>query len=242
MEWIIHIVIGTVVGFIAGLLGVGGGFLLVPTLVMIGVPPHRAVGTSLACISLSSLASAYTHVRERRVLYRVVFLKEVFSIPSAVAGAYVSSYFSGKTLELVFSALLILLAFSLLRPEQEKVSEGSGIRYRNVPIVGIIAGFISGLLGVSGGVLNVPLFYTLVGLPIKYAVGTSSLSLFFTAAAGTFEHWRLGHVSVPMVLALSPGLVVGARLGAKTVALVSPGTLRRVFALLLVVMAIGMIT
>ncbi|WP_367884471.1 sulfite exporter TauE/SafE family protein [Thermococcus sp. JCM 11816] len=65
-------------------------------------------------------------------------------------------------------------------------------------------------MGVSGGILNVPLFHTLVGIPIKYAVGTSSLALLFTALAGTFEHWRLGHVQPNIVLFLAPpGLIMG---------------------------------
>jgi uncharacterized membrane protein YfcA len=242
VEWVVYLGIGTVVGLIAGLLGVGGGFLLVPTLIMLGLPAHEAIGTSLACISVSSFASAYTHIREGRVLYRVVILKEAFSMPSAIVGAYLSSYFSERILKIIFALMLIYLAVSLLRQRPGPCIEESGpIKYRNVPLVGIVAGLISGLLGVSGGILNVPLFHTLVGLPIKYAVGTSSLSLFFTALAGTFEHWRLGHVDVGLVLSLAPGLIVGARVGAKTVSRLSPSLMRKIFAVLLVLIALKML-
>lgn len=89
--------------------------------------------------------------------------------------------------------------------------------------------------------MNVPLFHTLVGIPIKYAVGTSSLALLFTALAGTFEHWRLGHVQPNIVLFLAPGLIMGARLGAKTVSRVNPRSLRAGFAALLAIVAVRML-
>lgn len=239
---ITYLILGLVIGFVAGLFGVGGGFLLVPSLVILGVPIHKAIGTSLACISISALASAYTHLRSGRVLYRVVLLKEMFSIPSAILGAYLSSHLPERLLRVVFGVLLLYLAVAMLRSKKGDCEMEKGkIEYRNVPLVGLVSGLVSGLLGVSGGILNVPLFHTLVGIPIKYAVGTSSLALLFTALAGTFEHWRLGHVQPNIVLFLAPGLIMGARLGAKTVSRVNPRSLRAGFAALLAIVAVRML-
>lgn len=144
---------GLVIGFVAGLFGVGGGgFLLVPSLVILGVPIHKAIGTSLACISISALASAYTHLRSGRVLYRVVLLKEMFSIPSAILGAYLSSHLPERLLRVVFGVLLLYLAVAMLRSKKGDCEMEKGkIEYRNVPpLVGLVSGLVSGLLGVSG--------------------------------------------------------------------------------------------
>jgi len=102
---------GLGIGFIAGLLGVGGGFLIVPVLVFLGDPIHVAIGTSLACITVSSLASARTHLKKRAVLFKVVLLKEAFSIPLAVVGAYVSTAIPERALRAVFAVLLLYLSY-----------------------------------------------------------------------------------------------------------------------------------
>lgn len=242
ISYLLDFLIGLGIGFIAGLLGVGGGFLIVPTLVLLGEPIHLAIGTSLACITISALAAAYTHLKKGAVLFKVVLIKEVFSIPFAVVGAYMSSLAPELYLRLTFSGLLLYLSYTLLRERGKCREKDAGeLRYSRIPIVGVLAGLTSGLLGISGGVLNVPLFHTFVGIPMRYSVGTSSLSLFFTALAGLSEHYRLGQVDLHMALLLAPGLIVGARLGATTVHRVDPSLVRRVFAFLLVAVAIKMI-
>lgn len=242
LPYLLDFIIGLGIGFIAGLLGIGGGFLIVPALVLLGEPIHIAIGTSLACITISALASAYTHLRRGAVLFKVVLLKEAFSMPFAIVGAYLSYVTPEKTLRLIFAILLLYLAYTLLKGKSEcgERSEGE-LNYLRVPVVGILAGLTSGLLGISGGVLNVPLFNTYVGLPMRYAVGTSSLSLFFTALAGTFGHYRLGQVDVHMVLLLAPGLIIGANYGALTVHRVKPSFIRSLFSILLIVIALKML-
>ncbi len=242
LSYLLDFIIGLGIGFIAGLLGVGGGFLIVPTLVLLGEPIHLAIGTSLACITISALAAAYTHLRKGAVLFRVVLIKEAFSMPFAVLGAYLSSLTPELYLRLTFAGLLLYLAYTLLR-EGGKCSEKEveKLNYHRIPVVGVLAGLTSGLLGISGGVLNVPLFHTFVGIPMRYSVGTSSLSLFFTALAGTIGHYRLGQVDLHMALLLAPGLILGARAGALTVHRVRPVLIKRVFAVLLVIIALRML-
>ena len=242
LPYLFDFMAGLGIGFIAGLLGVGGGFLIVPVLVFLGEPIHVAIGTSLACITLSSLASAHTHLRRGAVLFKVVVLKEAFSIPLAVAGAYVSTMIPERGLRVVFAALLLYLSYALAKNSSERhhVEEGD-INYSRVPIVGVLSGFMSGLLGISGGILNVPLFHAYIGIPIRYAVGTSSLALFFTALAGTIGHYHLGQVDLETALLLAPGLVLGAYLGAVTAHRIHPSNLKRIFAVFLAVMAIKML-
>ncbi|MFA4646315.1 sulfite exporter TauE/SafE family protein [Pyrococcus kukulkanii] len=233
-------VLGLGIGFLAGLLGVGGGFLIVPTLVILGKPIHLAIGTSLACITVSSFSSAVTHLRRDSVLPKVVLLKEVFSVPSAILGSYASSLLPEKALRIAFGILLLYLSYTLLK-KREEGDENPNINYRAIPIIGIISGTMSGLLGISGGVLNVPLFHSLAGIPMRYAIGTSSLALFFTALAGSIGHYRLGHVDPRIILTLAPGLIVGGYLGATTAHKTHPEILKKIFAMFLVIMALRMI-
>ncbi|ASJ07035.1 sulfite exporter TauE/SafE family protein [Thermococcus pacificus] len=242
ISYFIDFILGLGIGFIAGLLGVGGGFLIVPTLVLLGEPIHLAIGTSLACITISALASAYTHLRRGAVLFKVVLIKEAFSVPFAIIGAYLSAVTPERALRLIFAGLLLYLTYTLLRSGGKSLQESAGeVNYLRVPIVGILAGLTSGLLGISGGILNVPLFHTYVGIPMRYSVGTSSLSLLFTALAGTIAHYRLEQVDVNMVLLLAPGLMLGAHYGALTVHRVEPSLIRRLFAVLLVIIALKML-
>ena len=238
--YVIDFIAGLGIGFIAGLLGVGGGFLIVPTLVLMGESIHVAIGTSLACITISSLASAYTHLRRGAVLFRVVLVKEAFSIPAAFLGAYLSSLLPEAILRTVFAVLLVYLAYSLLK-KGNGADGPTAVNYRRVPLVGFLAGLMSGLLGISGGILNVPLFHTYVGIPMRYAIGTSSLALFFTALAGAIAHYRLGQVDLHTAFLLAPGIILGAHLGAISAHRTRPATLRRVFAFLLVAVAIRMV-
>jgi uncharacterized membrane protein YfcA len=242
LQYLIDFAVGFIIGILAGLFGVGGGFLIVPTLVLMGLPIHKAIGTSLACITISALSSAYTHIRRRAVIYKVVLIKETFSMPFAVVGAYISSFLPEKILRMVFAVLLLYLAYTLVRERSRACRENTvEVNYRRVPVVGILAGLTSGLLGISGGILNVPLFHTYIGLPMRYAVGTSSLSLFFTALAGTIAHYRLGQVSLSTALLLAPGLITGAHFGAKTVHSINPAKIRLGFAILLVLVALKML-
>jgi uncharacterized membrane protein YfcA len=242
IQYLIDFTVGFIIGILAGLFGVGGGFLIVPTLIMMGLPVHTAVGTSLACITISSLSSAYTHIRKGAVIYRVVFIKELFSMPFAVIGAYFSSFLPGKVLKIIFAFLLVYLSYRLIREQNSSCTKNAvDVNYLRVPLVGILAGLTSGLLGISGGVLNVPLFHTYIGLPMRYSVGTSSLSLFFTALAGTIAHYRLGQVSLSTALLLAPGLIAGAHFGARMVHSINPARLRLGFAAILVLVALKML-
>lgn len=246
IDYLINFILGLSIGMIAGLFGIGGGFLIVPLLTLKGLSIHEAIGTSLTCIVMSSFASSYTHLKHRRVLFKVAALKEAFSIPAALLGAYLTIFLSKNILKSLFALLLIYLSYTMLTSkEQSPMSGGKEIKfkfkYKNVPMVGIIAGLSSGLLGISGGILNVPLFNSLVQIPISYAIGTSSVALFFTALAGSLMHYHLGQVRVDVALLLAPGLIMGGYLGAKLAHKVHPKKLKRAFALMLVLIALKMV-
>ena len=242
ISYLFDFALGVAIGMIAGLFGVGGGFLIVPTLTFIGLPIHTAIGTSLACIAISSFASAYTHVKKRKVLFKVVAIKEAFSIPAALIGAHITTFLNEASLRSIFSVLLFYLAYKMaITPSKSHNEENVRINYKNVPIVGVLSGFVSGLLGISGGILNVPLFHVLVGIPVRYSIGTSSVALFFTALAGTYGHFKAGNVDIETAFLLAPGLIIGAYLGARSAHTLHPERLKRWFAFILVLIGIKML-
>ena len=242
INYLLDFVLGVAIGAIAGLFGVGGGFLIVPTLTFMGLPIHTAIGTSLACIAVSSFASAYTHIKRRKVLFRIVAIKEAFSMPAALIGAHITLFLNESFLRTIFSIFLFYLAYKMMTTSSKYHHEESiRINYKNVPIVGILSGFTSGLLGISGGILNVPLFHVLVEMPIRYSIGTSSVALFFTALAGTYGHFKAGNVSIETALLLAPGLVIGAYLGARSTHTLHPERLQNWFALILTLIGIKML-
>ena len=241
LQYILNIFIGFFIGLLAGLFGVGGGFLIVPVLTLMGLPIHDAIGTSLACISMSSFASAYGHLKRKNVLFKVVVLKEAFSIPSALFGAYITAFLNTRQLSAIFGFALIYVTYKLIKkPEIVSTKKKVKVDYKKVPLVGIVSGFSSGLLGISGGILNVPLFYSL-GLPIHYAIGTSSVALFFTALAGVIGHYALGQVHFDKAILLAPGLILGGFSGARVAHNTHPERLKIGFSLILIIIAIRMI-
>jgi len=245
MEYLLNFLLGLGIGLIAGLFGVGGGFLIVPTLTFTGVPMNIAIGTSLACITISSLSSAAMHMREGRVLYRVALLTAAFSIPMAVLGSYASTMVDEKILRILFAILLLYLAYSFTKhkdrrnPEDEEPA--ADIKYSRVPFIGAFSGVASGLLGVSGGIINVPFFHNLARIPLKYAVGTSSFALFFTSLAAAYTHYTLGQVDIIITLTVTPGLIIGSLIGAYLVSKVPSEKLKIGFAGLLVIIALKML-
>ncbi|AAL81199.1 hypothetical protein PF1075 [Pyrococcus furiosus DSM 3638] len=216
-------------------------FLIVPILTILGLSIHEAIGTSLACIAISSFSSAYTHLKKGKVHIKVVILKELFSIPAAVLGAYLTNDINEKILRVAFSMLLFYLAVRLTVKRRAKDSKEAKIHYERVPLVGVASGFLSGLLGISGGILNVPLFTIFVGIPIKYSIGTSSLALFFTALAGAITHLKEGNVVLSIALALAPGLIVGAYVGAIVSHRIHSDKLRVLFSALLLIIGVRML-
>jgi len=243
LEYLLNFLLGLGIGLIAGLFGVGGGFLIVPTLMLSGLPFHSAVGTSLMCITISSLSSAYTHFRERRVLFRVALLLAAASVPMAVLGSLVSGHLNERLGRALFAILLFYVAYTFSRGgEAKEVRDGNiDVSYYRASGVGAFSGFISGLLGVSGGVLNVPLLHTFVRLPVKYAVGTSSVALFFTSLAAAYTHYRMGQVDISTALAFSPGLILGSLAGAHLVSFIPSRKLKKAFLVLLIVVALKML-
>lgn len=250
--------LGAASGFLAGFFGVGGGIILVPMLLAFYasagvtslVATHLAFGTSLLVIVFASFSSAYQYHRNGQVLWRAVLVIGLASIVGAALGSTVAGGLQGKTLQKIFAGVVVVSAFRLFAEVRKpKGSDGPSLGVAGLTGTGLVAGLISSLAGVGGGVFSIPMMYTLLHFPLKRALGTSSATIVITALAGVagyiVQGWgnpllpggTAGFVDVlhalPLIAGTVPLAVVGARLSERT----HPATLRRIFAAFLLVVA-----
>ncbi|WP_010477007.1 sulfite exporter TauE/SafE family protein [Thermococcus zilligii] len=236
--------VGVLIGALASMFGLGGGFLIVPVLNLLGVEMHHAVGTSSAAVVFTSLSSAIAYQRQRRIHYKAGLLLALTAVPGAYIGAWATAYISASQLKVIFGTVLLLVAIRIYRkksaePHEVRIEEVK-LDYGLILLGGLIAGIASGLLGVGGGVINVP-FLTAMGMPIHYAVATSSFAIVFTATSGALKHYMMGNVEVEWLLLLVPGLIIGAQIGARIAKRTRASSLSKGFAVVLALLAIRMV-
>lgn len=248
------IVLGCATGFVAGLLGIGGGMLLVPFLTLLftlrAFPEehlvHMAIATSLATILFTSLSSVHAHHKRGAVLWPVV---KVLA-PGILLGALIGAQIAGR-LPTMFIALFfaVFVGFSALQMLRDKKPKPSRELPRPVGMFGVgnVIGFISSLVGAGGGFISVP-FMVWSNVRIHNAVATSAALGFPIAAAGTVGYilaglgepmpsGTLGFIYVPALLAVAGGSVLTAPLGARVAHALDTARLKRIFALLLFALA-----
>lgn len=265
--------LGVVVGLVAGMFGVGGGFLLTPLLtVVFGIPLPIAIGTGLCQMVGTATATILRHRRLKQGELRFDILMIAGAIVGAAAGAELVSYletlgstplFGGtiatSTLVLYGAYVLLLAACSWLFWRQAgqqieglttvrpgplaRLQLGPLVDLPNVPLravsaigiayIGMGLGFLSGLLGIGGGVALMPVLIYGFGFPIRQAAGTGILALLVTVAAGTITHAVNDNVHLPMACVLLVGSTLSAQVGATLTRKLPARVLRRAFALLL---------
>jgi len=257
--------IAFLVGIIAAMTGMGGGVFIVPFLSL--VPPYdsigieKAVGTSLAMIIFTSLSSGIRYSRQRRIDYKVGLILTLTTIPGAFVGAYLTTFITPRVLGLIFGAFLILVALRMvfqfnsyraLIPRigeswHRKIidSDGAVFEYDTNINLGLVLSFFgglsSGLLGIGGGALMVPILHLAMNFPMHVTVATSMFIMIFTSISGTTMHLSLGNVNIDYVIFLCIGVIFGAQLGAHFSKKISGKGLRRIFGAILVLVSIRMI-
>ena len=252
--WAVYLLGGAVAGVMAGLLGVGGGLILVPVLlallpfsgVRLELLMHTALGSSLAAIVLTSVASMRAHHARGAVQWPTVrILAPTLALGAAGAGS-IAAQFESAALTVLFAAFALLLALRIWRTAQQVVAEKTPSKW-TLPVAGGVIGVISGLVGIGGGSLTVPLLLR-YGTPMTQAVATSAACGFPIAVFGTlgfiYAGWSSamppaasGFVYWPAVLSLTAASWFTAPVGAKLAHRWPPARLKRIFALFLIVVA-----
>jgi uncharacterized membrane protein YfcA len=257
---------GGIAGTIGALLGLGGGVFLVPFLSLVfDLPMHQAVATSILAVIATSSAGAAMNVERRVVNLRLGMVLEISTVIGAILGGITANMLSGQTLSRVFASLLIIVAFLMIwrirhlrlghTPPEDGLfpatfkdeSTGETIAYasKRVPLVSLIAlvaGNISGLLGVGGGIFKVPAMNILAGVPIKAATATSNFMIGVTAAASAFIYFSHGHINPFIACPAVLGVLAGSFLGVNINRRIKGGALTWIFAIVLLAISVRMFT
>jgi hypothetical protein len=251
------------IGIIAAMVGVGGGVFIVPLLTQVfGFTPVEAVGTSLATIVFTSLSSTVGYSRQKRIDYKIGAILTAATIPGAITGAITATIIKPRLLGLVFGFFLIFVAsqmifklsFSRLLPTTAEKSwhrkildsYGTVLEYKaNVRLsfpLSFLGGFSSGLLGIGGGSLMVPIMHLTANFPIHIAVATSMFIMIFTSISGVATHFvRETNIHFDYVIFLALGVIFGAQIGAYLSKRTSGKNLKRIFGVVLLLVSIRMI-
>lgn len=256
--FVAYIALGLVVGFVAGLLGVGGGLIIVPVLIAlfqayamgVGVEPQLALGTSLASILFTAVASMRAHHRHGAVDWSLVRRIAPGIIVGTLLGAVLASRMSPNVLKIFFTLFLFYAATQMWLDFKPRP-------HRNLPgipgttLAGGIIGSVSSWVGIGGGTLSVP-FMLWHNVPLHRAIATSAAIGFPIAVAGALGYglagrgvanlpdYSLGFIYLPALAGIVLGSVLTAPVGARTAHTLPVRPLKKIFALLLYALAIRM--
>jgi len=216
------LVLGFLAGGIGAMLGIGGGLVIIPALTLgLGVPIHQAIATSLCAVIATSSGAAARYVEHRLADIRLGMTLELATTSGAVGGSIVAGLLSRETLSVLFATLLTYAGATMVRKAFHRTpsNEGEGASYtvRRWPL-GLTgsagAGAISGMLGVGGGIIKVPIMYLGMGVPFKTATATSNFMIGVTAAASAFVYFSRGDIdpaiTAPAVVGVFWGSLIGS--------------------------------
>ena len=269
--------VGLAGGLLGAMLGLGGGVFIVPLLTLVlNLPIHIAIASSLVAVIANSITASGTHLRARLPNLRLgMFLLTATTI-GAVGGAFLADLLSSPILAVIFGIALTGIGYSMIRHRktvQGKTSTGEArvsasrnstnlassltasyydrnlnkvVNYTvsHVPQgwgINLLVGIVSSLLGVGGGIINIPVMNLVMKVPIKAAMATNSFMVGITALAGACVYYYNGYVYPMMAAPVMVGSFVGALAGAQLVQRARSARLRQMFAIVMLILAVLMI-
>ncbi len=234
--------IGFVVGLYGTIIGAGGGFLLVPILLLrYHLMPQLAIGTSLCVVFFNALSGSFSYARQKRIDYHTGLSFATGTLPGAILGVFLTGYFTPKVFYILFGIILIGVGMLLFfRPEPAPTKDASRCFLpflRRKPVLrslidadgkkyeycfnyacgialSFIVGFFSSLLGIGGGIIHVPALIYMFSFPYHIAIASSHFILMISSLVGSIFHGISGNVNIEIALIIGIGAVLGAQAGA----------------------------
>lgn len=264
MSWL-YLLAGLFIGCYGTLVGVGGGFLLVPSLLILypGISPAAITATSLAVVCANTISGSISYGAQRRIDYRSVFLFSIAAAPGAVIGVWVIQFLPRKIFDLTTGVLLIITAIWLFvkknhnkqspplnktgkkriitpkngEPEEYYVLEWTGIW------CSLVIGFLSTILGVGGGILHVPIMTFFLGFSPHIAAASSHPIIAIMTGIATLLHWKFGYLTplAHLLPWLTTGVLIGAPIGAALSRKIHGNLLLQLLALALLITGIRLL-
>jgi uncharacterized protein len=252
-------------GFIGALSGLGGGVFVVPALVILAhVPMYAAVGASLISVVATSAGASVAFVRDGWTNLHIAMILECATVTGAVIGAYMAGVIPTWVLELLFALMMLQSAYFALRKRDDELLEkgsplaerlqlggelpgegGAATHYGVTNLSGgaavmVVAGLMSGLLGIGSGALKVMAMDYLMHIPLKVSSATSNFMIGVTAGAGALVFLARGDVSTVIAAPVAIGVTIGALTGSRILPYANVKWLRMGFVIILVLIAIEM--
>jgi len=261
--WLL-VVMGSATGLVGSLLGLGGGVFLVPLLTLaLGAPIRVAIAASLISVIATASAAATVNLSRGLVNMRLGLTLEVATSVGGLLGGITSSLLTHRQLFLGFGLMMALMGVVMgarsgrrnviadtsldpgwLGGRIEEAGRTYVYRVKRLSLgllASLVAGAISGLLGVGGGIVKVPVLSAFCGIPIRVAASTSTFMIGVTAAASAFIYFGRGQIDLPMTAAIALGTLPGSLIGTQLADRVHARSLKVIMAVVLVLVAARML-
>lgn len=259
-------------GFFGSMLGLGGGFIMVPALTLgLGLDIKVAISASLIGIIANSSTASTTYLKEGLTNVKLGLVLETATALGAIIGALIAVLIHSQTLAFIFALVLIILAiFMYLRPEEIHVAKEANekeekskdtyldlsgeyydkgfdkkVKYEAKSVekglaASFVAGNLSGIMGIGGGVVKVPTMNLLMNVPMKVAIATSTFMLGITAVAGALIYYSFGYVDSVITVLVIIGIIVGAKSGSMLARKIETAMLKKGFIVVLIIISVLM--
>lgn len=252
-------------GLVGSLTGLGGGVIIIPLLsVFLGIDIHYAIGAALVSVIATSSGSAAAYVREGITNIRIGMFLEIATTIGAVMGALLATVAPTAFIAVLFGCILIFSAFNSVRKKAIYLQEESSplakklklygsyptangvVHYGTTNVVGgfvmmIIAGTLSGLLGIGSGALKVIAMDNIMRMPFKVSTTTSNFMMGVTATASAVVYLQRGYIQPGICMPVVIGVLLGALTGSRILIRTTPEKLKLFFAIVITLLAIQMI-
>jgi hypothetical protein len=231
--------VGLVAGVLGGLVGVGGGVIMVPLMTeILKFRQQEAHGTSLVAVVFTAMAGSFIYYLHGSADIQASALLAAMALCTVRFGAKYCCFLPEWKLKRYFGGFLLFISLLLLlKPFLPHVAEGASpvwIRWCILVVLGVLTGFISGMMGVGGGILMVPMMVLFAGIGQLTAQGISLLAMIPASALGSWTHWKMGNTRTNLLPGLIAGVLAGVYTGGSFAHLIPETGLRLVFTALLV--------
>ena len=226
---------GVIIGTLSSMIGLGGGFLIVPFLILIlGLPIKNIIAISLVAISGTTISATIGYFRQKRIDFRLGILYDLLDIPGVIIGAYLTTILPSNFLRVVCGIFVIFVSLILFRNKRELImkrnsppqkewqriiTDSSGKKFEYfirkpglVLISSFFGGLITGLTGLGGGITDTSTMI-LLSVPSHIAVATSEFAMALTNITGVISHGFLGNILFNYAIPLTIGTIIGAQIG-----------------------------
>ncbi len=256
--------ISVLIGGLGSMLGIGGGVFLIPMLTgIIGLPIKTAIGASIISVIATSTAAGSVYIGKGITHSRLAMILEIATTMGALAGGITAVLIDPRWLAGIFAAVLLYVAYSMgigFKKQSDGGEKGPGslvtqytdpltqqtVVYgvRNLKsgmLASFVAGNISGLLGIGGGVIKVPVMNLIMEIPLRAAIATSNFMIGITAATSAIIYYQHGYIDPTVAVPTALGILLGAQIGPRLGGRITNTSLKRIFSLVLIFFSVIML-